>query len=294
MTANAIGAVSDPDFVRLPDANSIFGKRAQRLSALAQASAIGPYLAFLSEIVGVQQSAHVMLPSLHPTSRRARTGFPIISADALRDDAELGETLARFAEISYVPSAPPEAEQARRRVCAMPSSERLALSLAIFEAAYPVEDLGESLYVAAALQLHLTRLASTLDEVSIQPVEDGVCPVCGAGPVASIVVGWAKAARARYCCCSFCSTMWHVVRIKCTACGATGGIEYFSLQGGDGDVAIETCAACSTYIKHLHQHRSEQLEPFADDLSSFPLDTLAAARQLHRSTTNPLMPIRMP
>jgi FdhE protein len=261
---------------------------------LAPASAIGPYLAFLSEIAGVQQSAHGVLPSLHPKRRRARQGIPIVSADELRDDADLDEALARFAEMSNVRSAPPEAEHARRRVCAMTSTERLALSMAVFEAAYSVEDLGESLYVAAALQLHLTRLASQLDKVSIQPVEDGVCPVCGSGPVASIVVGWAKAARARYCCCSLCSTMWNVVRIKCTACGATGGIEYFSLRGDDGDVAIETCAACSTYIKHFHQHRSEQLEPFADDLSSFPLDTLAAARHLHRSTTNPLMPIRIP
>jgi len=293
MTGDAqIGEVTDPDFVRLPDPATMFGVRAQRLKALAPASLIGPYLIFLSEIVAIQHAAPRALRPPNALALHAEPGFPLISAASLRQDPGLGETLTWFAETAHIGHAPVEAERARERVRAMAAAERLALALSIFEAAYPVEQLGEALYVAAALQLYLTRQAALLNPGAVQPVADGVCPVCGAGPVASVIVGWAKAARARYCCCSLCGTMWNHVRIKCTACGATTGVGYFLLQGGSKESAVETCTICGSYIKHLHHHRNAQIEAFADDLNTFPLDLLAEEKHFHRIAANPLMPVR--
>ncbi len=74
---------------------------------------------------------------------------------------------------------------------------------------YPVERLAESLFVASALQVLLARRAAALPALRLRPVGDGVCPVCGSAPLASMVVSWPGANRVRYCCCSLCQTMWN-------------------------------------------------------------------------------------
>ncbi|MGL1728847.1 formate dehydrogenase accessory protein FdhE domain-containing protein, partial [Vibrio parahaemolyticus] len=54
-------------------------------------------------------------------------------------------------------------------------------------------DVAATVLLAAALQVHFTRLAAALDAASLQPVADGVCPACGAPPVASAVVDMPRA-----------------------------------------------------------------------------------------------------
>jgi FdhE protein len=214
--------------------------------------------------------------------------MPALSKDVLAS-GEFEQTLAWFVGNAEVPEATPAAEQARARLLAMPWPARLTLAESVFDAAYPAEQLGECLYVAAALQLHLTRLAAQLDAARLRPVGNGVCPVCGSGPVASAVVGWANAERARYCCCALCSTLWNYVRIKCTACGSTAGINYLLIAEQSQDTAAETCAGCRSYVKHFHQHRKPEIEPFADDIATFGLDLLVREQGFRRATQNPLM-----
>jgi FdhE protein len=103
-----------------------------------------------------------------------------------------------------------------------------------------------------------------------------------------MVVGWTQASKARYCACSLCGTMWNHVRIKCTSCGATGGIIYHHIEGETDTIGIESCTTCQTYIKHLQQHADPQLDPLADDVASYTLDLLAREAGFSRSSINPL------
>ncbi|HJS87860.1 MAG TPA: formate dehydrogenase accessory protein FdhE [Acetobacteraceae bacterium] len=289
-----VGETSEPMFVRLPEPQTLFAARASRLAVLAEGNSLEPYLAFLSRLVATQHAAQAALPPAQslPGARLAQQfnhAMPPLSSDLLADDPSFAAALDWICRHGSASDAPPQAEQARARLHAMPWPERLGLAEAVFEAAYPAEQLGECLYVAAALQVRLAQHAARLEPARLRPVGDGVCPVCGRPPVASMVVGWAGANRARYCCCSLCGTMWNYVRIKCTSCGGTGGIAYYAIEAGPSEIAAETCDTCGTYIKHLHQHKNPQLEPFADDLASFGLDLLVREKGFHRGAANPLM-----
>ena len=82
--------------------------------------------------------------------------------------------------------------------------------------------------------------------------------------------------------------MWNCVRIKCTACGSTAGIEYLGLDQGPADIWAETCAECRCYVKHMQQQHNPALEPFADDIASFALDRLVQGETFRRLAPNPL------
>lgn len=288
------GGISDPAFVRLPDPGAVFGRRAERLRELAHDHPLGPYLGFLAGIAAAQQRAVDLLEPPPPLAeqvleQRLANAMPPLAKEDLAADESLAELLERLPSQAERSGAPAAAEQARRRFLGLSRPERIALAEAVATESYPPDQLGEALYAAAGLQTYLHRRAAALDPASIKPVADGVCPVCGGPPVASVIVGWAKADRARYCCCALCGTLWNYVRIKCTACSSTAEISYFRIEEQSEDIAAETCGACQSYIKHFHQHRAAAIEPLADDIASFGLDLLLREKGFHRVAANPFM-----
>ena len=288
----SVGQIAEPPFARLPDPSTLFATRSSCLAALAEGHALAPYLLFLSRLTAVQDAAHRALPPYDAALSAERVPYdagPPLSGALIREGDDFLATLRWFVEHAASIEAPEAAERALARLAAMPGEARLDLAMAVREAAYPTAQLGECLYVAAALQVFLTRLAALLDAGRLHGAGDGVCPACGSAPVASAIVGWAGAERSRYCCCSLCQTMWNYVRIKCTACGSTEGISLFQVEGQSPNVAVEACSTCSTYIKHLQQNKARVLDPVADDIASFGLDLLVRDKGYRRATPNPLM-----
>ena len=153
----------------------------------------------------------------------------------------------------------------------------------------PRDAIAAHVLAAAAVQVHLTRLARRLDAASLQRITDGACPACGGAPVASMVVGWEGAHGARFCTCSLCSTQWNVVRIKCLVCSGEKAIAYHSIEGRDEPIMGETCGECSSYVKMLHQHKDPGLEPFADDVASLALDMTLGREGWSRASVNPFL-----
>jgi FdhE protein len=163
-------------------------------------------------------------------------------------------------------------------------------------------DLGTAPLIAAALQLHWTRLVlHTQAEYGgdrLAPfgrVDDPlVCPCCGCRPTASVTRIGAEGSGWRYLACSLCSTEWHYVRIKCTHCEGTQGISFQSLLGqDDGDdeagesaVEVECCDPCRHYLKIVHMARDPHVEPMADDLASLTLDMLISEAGYQRHGVN--------
>ena len=288
----AVGQVAEPPFVRLPDPSTLFAARSARLTVLAEGHALAPYLLFLSRLTAVQDAAQRALPPYDAAFSAGPVSYdagPPLSGALIREGDDFLATLEWLVEHAASVEAPEAAEQALARLAAMPGETRLDLAVAVREAAYPAAQLGECLYVAAALQVFLSRLAAVLDAGRLRSAGDGVCPACGSAPVASAIVGWANADRARYCCCSLCQTMWNHTRIRCTACGSTEGISYLQIEGQSPNVAVEACSTCSTYIKHLQQNKVRALDPVADDIASFGLDLLVRDKGFRRATPNPLM-----
>ena len=288
-----VGGVAEAPFVRLPDPATLFEARARRLRSLADGHPLADYLNFLGHVVDAQAGAVAALPPPAPVppqqlARAAEHVMPPLSGDQVRGNADLAAVLARILDHVALDAAPDAAQAAAATVRAMTDPQRLALAADIMEGAYPVDRVAESLFVAAALQVHLARLATQLDAGTVQPLPEGLCPVCGGVPVSSLVVGWTQASKARYCACSLCNTLWNHVRIRCTACGSTDGIAYYTIEHGSKTVGVETCATCRSYIKHLQQHEDVLLDPVADDVASYALDLLARQRDFRRSSLNPL------
>jgi FdhE protein len=155
--------------------------------------------------------------------------------------------------------------------------------------------------VMAALQVHGAALAACFVADQVKALDiPGVCPLCGTLPVASIVCATSPYQGYRYLHCALCATEWHLVRVQCSQCGASGkNIAYQSLESaitdkgpsGKGDAAVraETCEQCHGYRKILYQEKDPGVEPVADDVASLALDLLLGEEGYHRVSNNPLL-----
>ena len=289
----AIGEVANPPFVRLPEPRTLFHGRAARFRYLAEGRDLKPYLLFLAGISDAQHRAQEGLPALilpEPDAlNRARAfGMPALDRTRFVPDPAFERTLEGLLAAIDV-EMPDEAKAALDRVRAAGPEARAEMARAVLDYAIPMEALAEHLFVAAALQVHFARLAAALDAKALVPAGDGVCPVCGGPPAASMVVGWQGAHGARYCGCALCGTLWNYVRIKCTLCGSTGGIAYQELEGGAGTVKAETCKTCHGYLKVLHQHKDPAVDIIADDVATLGLDLLVRDTGFKRGGANPFL-----
>jgi FdhE protein len=289
----AIGDVSAPPFVRLPQPALLFSRRAQRLNALAESHQLGPYLRFLAALAKVQHEIQDGLPESgmpndEALERSRMFGMPPLDRNSLPHDMA-AETLDRLTSAASNIDKPAAAADALSRLRQASAHERDGMVRNILADAIPMEALAEHVYVAAALQVHFARLAARLDASRLVSVGDGACPACGAPPVSSVIVGWQGAHGARFCACSLCGTLWNYVRIKCTLCGSTKGIGYQEIDGGAGTVKAETCDSCGCYVKILHQHNDPALDPVVDDVATLGLDLLVREGGYRRGSFNPFL-----
>lgn len=291
---SAIGGVQQPPFVQLPDPASMFHARARRCAALAEGSALKPYLLFLSDLADAQHEVQAGLPwpkMPEPGEiERARTfGMPPLDRGRFTPDAAFEATFAGVLAHARTIDMPPAAAQALERLVRAEAVERAAVARNVVAGSIPSDALAAHVFAAASVQIHFARMASRLDARQLAPVGDGVCPCCGGPPVASLIVGWPSAHGARYCACPLCGVLWNYVRIRCTQCGSTKGISYPEVAGGDGTVKAETCDHCHAYVKVLYQDKEPSLDPVADDVASLALDLLMREGPYRRAAFNPFL-----
>lgn len=289
-----IGEEAKPPFAVLPDPQTLFLARSKRLDALASEHQLAPYLKFLATLTLAQHEILSDLPAavLPPSQRIGQAlehGMPPVSRALFEvqgaPEATLDKLLVRLAAGQH-PAQTAAAIQALQS--ASPEQRRVAMRDALKEAK-PSADIAQSTVVAAALQVHFARLVAMLVADDLKPVADGACPTCGSAPMTSSVVGWPKAHNTRFCTCSLCATMWHVVRVKCVLCSTTGGIGYVTIEGQSGNVKAETCDTCRSYVKILYQVNDPVLEPLADDVATLGLDMLLAEEGWKRGGQNPFL-----
>ncbi|MCJ2125031.1 formate dehydrogenase accessory protein FdhE [Methylobacterium sp. J-077] len=286
-----IGISGSVPFVRLPSPETLFADRAARLTAAAPGHPLEAYLRFVAEVARAQASVQTAVPPAEApdaadTALRAEHGMPPLSRHRLEADAGFDGCLTALLEQLDLSVSPEASQAARASLLAASPADRLDLAVQVVEGALPMERIAECVFVAAALQVRFAQDAARLDASALKPVADGVCPCCGGAPVASVVVSWTPADKARYLSCSVCGTLWNHVRIRCTACGSGEGISYYGLDEVSKDVQVETCTTCHSYIKHLHQHRAPALDPVADDITSYGLDLKIAEDGFRRAGLN--------
>ncbi len=302
----ALHAGQQVPFLRLPERRTAFAEREMRLRQRAAGHPMGDFLRFVAELSHCQHEVlqrlnDAVLPDRAALDAAAHRGEPPLAATAWpRDPAwrrqfhdivdtllpRLAGTAAHASVLPLLEADPAWLEQQADRVL---NGVMLGLDLA----AAPL--------VVAALQAHWMHLVTSTQEAHAGAAPFGriddatACPCCGSRPTASIVRIGAEDAGYRYLHCWLCSTQWHMVRIKCSCCQKTKGIEYLSLQPNASSeatqaaVEAETCGGCGHYLKIVHMARDVHVDPVADDLATVMLDLLVAEAGFERHGVNPLL-----
>lgn len=300
----SIGEVADPPFAILPKTTNLFKVRAARFRTLAEGHPIGEYLTLLATVSSAQHEiatdlADPPLPAAERLEEAYRHTMPPLSAGQveLADHADrvFVGLLDHLASTHLNPETAAVVTSLRGTGLGGTSlggagpDERRAMMRAVVNDEVPEAAIAGHVLAAAALQVYMSALARQLDVARLARVADGACPACGGAPVSSAIVGWDGAHGARFCTCSICATQWNVSRIKCLACGSEKGISYQSIEGGDGHISGETCESCTTYVKMMHQHKSPQLDPVADDVATLALDLTLEREGWRRASVNPFL-----
>ncbi|TXT27377.1 MAG: FdhE protein [Rhodocyclaceae bacterium] len=201
--------------ILLPVTTTLFADRADRFAALASGHSLGDWLDFLGQLSRAQHTALKTLPVLPlPDAARleqARThGMPPLNL-AVRPSAWRDALRQIIRELDK--DAPEGARNSLDALLAADDTWLDKLADALLSGEIEAGDAAELPFVAAALQVVFTQLASQLDASQLQKLDaHGVCPCCGSPAVASVVRLGAAINNLRYLHCSLCNTEWNVPR----------------------------------------------------------------------------------
>jgi FdhE protein len=292
--------------VRIPARTTIFVRRAARLRHLGARAGIGDYLRLLAVLVDAQHAALKELSVSVPTPEHIKLstehGMPPIQPAAWpRGDAWFETLRTLCGALAAHPGFPAGVSETISRIRGAPRGWIESQADALLQSGEEAIDAAAAPIVMASLQVHWAALAASFAADRVNPLDvPGICPLCGTQPVASVVYAEARYQGYRYLHCALCATEWHMVRVQCTRCGASGkSIAYQSATSGanaenDGSAAetavrAETCEECHGYRKILYQEKDPGVEPVADDVASLNLDLLLGERGYHRASSNPLL-----
>jgi FdhE protein len=278
-------------FLFLPE-RELFARRAERFRHLSHDHPMGGYLVFLAALADAQQEALNRFPTLPLPDPKEQAlcrehGMPLLAPRSWTRNPAWREGLTMILH-QMGNSALPQAAQetiAGLQQTTETGMEKMADRVLAGELAdiFP-QDLP---FVAAALQVYWVHMVTSLGDAAFGRLEQGgICPVCGSFPSAGIIRSGGSEQGLRYLCCSLCASQWHMVRIKCSRCESTHGINHYILEGSNGAVKAESCDGCNSYLKLLYLEKDSQMEVMADDLATLALDMLMDNEGRDRSGPN--------
>ena len=281
--------------VLLPQLPGLFVERAARLRQLAEGNPIADYLRFVAQIVDAQGKAAGQLTLAEPDAaliaRAQEHSMPLLPAADHIDAAWHGVLDRMLDSLSGADGLPAPLQPLLQELRALDTAGRDEIAQRLLQKEVAARHVGMAPFVMAALQVVFATRASGLSARDV-PYTDpaSICPVCASEPVASVLRIGGKAAGHRYLHCGTCCTEWHMVRVKCSHCESTKGVEYQGIDGAGDTVLAETCEECGSYRKVVNQEKDPMAEPLADDLASLMLDLLMGEEtRFQRASANPLL-----
>ncbi|RFU49025.1 formate dehydrogenase accessory protein FdhE [Paraburkholderia sp. DHOC27] len=281
--------------IRLPERATVFLDRAARLRKLADNNPISGYIRLMATLVDAQHhllaSTVVTPPSKEAIAQAQQHSMPLLPALSSERDPVWRDVLHRLLDkIEAAGAITPALGKVLDALRLNTPAQLDAQADAVLTQRYSEIDPATAPFIMASLQVVWTDLASRLDPRDIPYLDTpGVCPVCGALPVASIVRVGGQYQGYRFLQCGLCANEWHMVRTKCSNCDSTKGIAYHGIEGGSAALKAESCDECHTYRKIGYQEKNFEFEPLADDLASLTLDLLMNEAGYRRSGPNPLL-----
>lgn len=225
-------------------------------------------------------------------AERLAGGFPLVTAAELRME---GGRLCSFLQgaAAVLQQQGRENTAALECIAAALGDGRLdpsPLVLAVLERRRaPLDEAADALGVPAPLleylceiplKIALENVADTVSRESVEAWHEALCPVCGARPAMAELCG--DEGR-RLLSCSTCFFKWPFKRLKCPSCGCEDAdqLSYFTV--GEGATRVDTCKACSRYIKTRDSRTGRADIPLEiEDLLTIHLDLMAAREGFER------------
>lgn len=245
-------------FLGLPDAKTLFARRAERFLALSQGHSMEGLLALLGNLALAQQRLldafpPVALPSLGHLAMAHEHGMPPLSVHTWQRDPVWREGLAFLVRRLQQADIPVGTKSVLERFPLNDDAQLERQAALLLGGDYHGLDPAMTPFLGAALQTYWVSMASTMwEQTFVRIASPFLCPVCGSRPVASVVHDGAEKAGLRYLHCALCAAEWHMVRVKCSSCESTKGIAYYEVEGGKGAIKAENCDACDSYLKILY------------------------------------------
>lgn len=281
--------------ILLPDPATVFLARAERFDALALHHGLGEWLAFLGRLSRAQHAAlQAAAPDIAPPAedvlaRARKHRMPPISVASYQRPAVWREILRNLVG-DLLENAPVGARETLDGLLVTSAEDLDKLGEKLLNGEPEGADMVRLPYVAAAMQVVFTALASKLDADALPLMEaHSTCPVCGSHPVVSVIRSDGPTAGLRYVHCTLCNTEWHVPHATCVSCGDRDKITLHEIDGDDGIARAESCGSCESYTKLIVQPKNVRVDPIADDLASVALDMLVDDAGFVRSGPNYLL-----
>jgi FdhE protein len=279
--------VGQPVAIVLPDPTTLFARRADRLASLAGGHPMADWLRFMARVTRAQHDAVLTLAPVNAVDMIE--GIAPLATNGHQRNPDWREGLHLLLRALDDTTLPDQAGEALRQVQAQDPATLESLADGCLHGGLHQGQVGEALYVAAALSVYFARHAAALPTADVHMLaQRGRCPACGSAPVAGVITASGQAPGVRYLHCGLCATAWNHVRAVCTTCGGSRGVALLEIEGGDGAVQAETCDDCHSYAKMLYQAKDMAIEPMADDLASLGLDMLVSEAGYQRAS-NPLV-----
>jgi FdhE protein len=130
------------------------------------------------------------------------------------------------------------------------------------------------------LKAALERFTAALPPELCDGWQEGYCPICGSRAGMAELSG---EEGKRYLSCSACSFSWPFKRLQCPYCGNDNVEKLSYFTAGEGATRVDTCTACSRYIKTRDSRKGNSGVPLdVEDLLTMHLDLLAAREGFER------------
>jgi len=220
------------------------------------------------------------------------SGFPLISPAQLSFDRE---TVIAFLTgvVSVLQEHGREGDEALARIAQALAKGELnpePLLLAILERRRaPLDEAVLALEVPAPLLEYIFEIplktaleltSATFSDEDFTDWQQSLCPVCGARPGIAELSG--EEGRRRLCC-SACYYTWPFKRMKCPSCGCEDAEKLSYFMAGEGATRVDTCRACSRYIKTRDSRKGGMDVPLeVEDILTMHLDLLASREGFER------------
>ena len=279
----------------LPEPHSIFLARAERFDALALHHSLGEWLGFVGRLSRAQHKAleaagtDLTPPAAETLERARKHRMPPVSVAAFQRPLVWHDILRNIVG-DLLENAPIGARETLDALLVTSAEELDKLAEKQLNGEPERADMARLPYIAAAMQVVFTSIASQLDASALPLMEaHSTCPVCGSHPVVSVIRSEGPVAGLRYVHCTLCNTEWQVPHATCVSCGDQERVTLHEVDGDDGIARAESCGACESYMKLIVQGRNVRVDPIADDLASVALDVLVDDAGFVRSGPNYLL-----